>query len=71
MDLYIDECTQYIYNFGQPCLTLVTSCTLVTYDNYNIIEINETFINNFFVIILQLLCATIQLLDKLLLYINI
>jgi hypothetical protein len=76
MDLYTNECTQYIYNFGQPCLILVTSCTIITYDNYNIIEINETFINNFFVIILQLLCATTQLLAKLLLlllllYINI
>jgi len=49
MDLYINECTLYIYNFDQPCLTLVTSCTIITYDKYNTIEINETFINNFFV----------------------
>jgi hypothetical protein len=76
MDFYVHECTQYIYNFGQPCLTLITSYTIITYDNYNTIEKNQTFINNFFAIILQLLYATTQLLAKLLLlllllYINI
>jgi hypothetical protein len=62
--------------FWSPCLTLVTSYTIITYDNYNTIEINQTFINNFFAIILQLFNATTQLLAKLLLlllllYINI
>jgi hypothetical protein len=67
--------TIYI-QFWSPCLTLVTSYTIITYDNYNTIEINQTFINNFFAIILQLFYATTQLLAKLLLlllllYINI
>jgi hypothetical protein len=67
--------TIYI-QFWSPCLTLVTSYTIITYDNYNTIEINQTFINNFFAIILQLFNATTQLLAKLLLlllllYINI
>jgi hypothetical protein len=67
MDFYIDECTEYIYNFGQPCLTLITSYTIITYDNYNTIQINQTFINNFFAIILQFIYATTQLLAILLL----
>jgi hypothetical protein len=44
-----------IYNFGQPSLILLASYTKVTYDNYNIIKINEEFINKLFAIILQLL----------------
>ncbi len=43
------------YDFSQTCLTLLTSCTNVTYANYNTTSINETFINNFFAITLQLL----------------
>ncbi len=42
-------------NLGQPCLTLLTSYTRITYDIYNTIGINETLINNFFATILQLL----------------
>jgi len=48
IDLYTNECMHNIYGFGQPCLTLLTSYTMVTYDNYNMTKINETFIHNFF-----------------------
>jgi hypothetical protein len=51
----MDECMHCIYNFGQPCLTLLESYTRVIYDIYNTIGINETLINNFFATILQLL----------------
>ncbi len=51
MDHYINECTHYIYGFGQPYLILLTSYIIITYDNYNTIGINETFINNFLAII--------------------
>jgi hypothetical protein len=49
----------YIYSFGQPCLTLLTSCTIVAYDNYNTIGINETLINNLFATTLKLLVIII------------
>jgi hypothetical protein len=52
MDPYVNEYMHKIYNFSQPCLTLSTSCTKVTYDNYNTIGIYETPINNFFATIL-------------------
>jgi hypothetical protein len=48
----MDECTHYIYGFGQPCFTLLTSCIKIVYHKYNAIEINETLINNYFVTIL-------------------
>jgi hypothetical protein len=51
----MDECMHCIYGFGQLCLTLLASCMKVTYDNYNIPITNETFINNIFAAILQLL----------------
>jgi len=54
MDPYTYECTPYIYDFGQPCMTLLSSCMRTTYDNYSTIRINETLIDNFFIIILQL-----------------
>jgi len=44
----MNECTHCIHGFGQLCLILLTSYTKVTYDNYNTIGINETFINIFF-----------------------
>jgi hypothetical protein len=40
MNPFIDECTHHLYNFGQPCLTLLKSYTSVTYDNYNATRIN-------------------------------
>jgi hypothetical protein len=48
MDPYTNECTNCIYGFGQPCLTLLTSCMNVTDDNYNATRINETLISNVF-----------------------
>ncbi len=48
MDPYINECTHHIYGFGQPCLILLTSYIIITYDNYNTIGVNENFINNLF-----------------------
>ncbi len=66
MDPYMDDGTYCIYNFGQPCLTLLASYTKITYDNYNIIRINERciskFICNYFTTIILDLCETIQLL---------
>jgi hypothetical protein len=59
MDPYTNECMQCIYGIGQPCLTLVTNYTKVTYDNYNTTWINEALIINFFVNILQLLAKII------------
>jgi hypothetical protein len=58
------ECMHCIYNFGQPWLILLASCTIVIYDNYNIIGIHETFFNNFFTIIILDLCVRTQLLVK-------
>jgi hypothetical protein len=46
IDPYTNKRTHHVYNFGQPYLTLLTSCTIVTYDNYNTTQINEEFINN-------------------------
>jgi len=34
--------THCIYDFGQPCLVLLTSNMEATYNNYNTIRINET-----------------------------
>jgi hypothetical protein len=34
MDIYIIECTHHKYSCNQPCLTLLTSCNLITCDNY-------------------------------------
>jgi hypothetical protein len=42
------ERTHHIYCSGQLFLALLTNCTKIAYDNYNIIKINETFISNFF-----------------------
>jgi len=55
MDPYMNGYKHYTYGFGQPCLTLWTSCTWITYDNYNITKMNETFVNNFFTTTLQIL----------------
>ncbi len=55
MDFYMDECICRIYGISQPCFILLASCTKVPYDNYNILGINETFINNLFTITLELL----------------
>jgi hypothetical protein len=41
MDPYTNDYTNYIYDFGQLCLTLLASTTRVTYNNYNTIWINE------------------------------
>jgi hypothetical protein len=46
--IWMNECTHCIYGFGQPYLTLLASCTRITYDNYNTTRINETLINNVF-----------------------
>jgi hypothetical protein len=40
MYIYTIQCTHHIYGCSQPCLTLLTSCTLVTCNNYIIIRIN-------------------------------
>jgi hypothetical protein len=53
-DLCMNECTCHMYDFGQPRLILLASCTRITYD-YNTIGINEAFISHFFAITLQLL----------------
>jgi hypothetical protein len=75
MDPYMDDGTYYIYYFGQPCLTLLTRYTKVTYDNYNIIGINETFISklicNYFTTIVLDICATTQLLTTIIIGISI
>lgn len=46
--MYANEYMHCIYDFSQPCLTLLRSCVIVIYDNYNTTRINEAFINNFF-----------------------
>ncbi len=51
MDPYTNERTCNIYNFGQPCLILLASCTRIAYENYNIIGIIESLITNLFEII--------------------
>jgi hypothetical protein len=43
----MNECTHCVRSFGQLCLILLTSYMKVTYDNYNTIGTNETFINFF------------------------
>ncbi len=58
MDLYTSECMHYTYDFGQPCLILLTSCTRITYDNYNTSRINETRVNNYFTTIILDFYAT-------------
>ncbi len=55
MNLYINECIHHIYGISQLCFILLTSCTKATYDNYNIIEINETLTSNLVTITLELL----------------
>jgi hypothetical protein len=40
MYIYTIQCTLYTYGCSQPCLTLLTSCILVTCNNYIRIEIN-------------------------------
>jgi len=71
----MDDGTYCIYNFGQPCLILLASYTKVTYDNYNIIGTNETFISklicNYFTTITLDFCATIQLLATIIIGISI
>jgi hypothetical protein len=53
-------------------LILLSSCIRIIYDNYNTIELNEAFINNFFAIILQLLYLIfVQLADYYLLLFTI
>jgi hypothetical protein len=67
--------SHHIYNFGQSCLTLLASCMKVTYYNYNTNGMNEALINNLFAITLQTimlgLCATTQLLGKIIIFIII
>jgi hypothetical protein len=72
MNPHTNESTHHIYDFGLPCLTLLSSCIRIIYDNYNTIEINEAFINNLFAIILQLLYwIFLQVTNLLLLLINL
>jgi len=66
MDPFMNDYKHYTYGFGQPCLTLLRNCTWITYENYNTIGINETFINNFFGTILQILHWIFVQLPKLL-----
>jgi hypothetical protein len=55
MDPYTNDCTHYIYDFGQLCLILLASTTRVAYDKYNTIWINE----HSFATFLQLLVTII------------
>jgi hypothetical protein len=38
--IYTIQCTPYIYNYSQQCLILLTSCILVTCNNYITTKIN-------------------------------
>jgi hypothetical protein len=71
----MDDGTYCIYNFGQPCLTLLASYTKVTCDNYNTIGINEMFISklicNYFTTIILDICATTQLLATIIIGISL
>jgi hypothetical protein len=58
----MNDYTHHIYNFGQPCLNFLASCTRITYENYNTTRINEALISNFFVTTILNFCATTQLL---------
>jgi hypothetical protein len=40
MYIYTIQCTHYIYDSSQPCLTLLTSCILITCNNYITTRIN-------------------------------
>jgi hypothetical protein len=40
MYVYTIQCTHCIYGYSQPCLTLLTSCTLIACNNYITIRIN-------------------------------
>jgi len=62
MDLYTNERTHHIYSFGQLCLTLLTSCMKITYDNNNTTRINEALVSNCFATIILDICATTWLL---------
>jgi hypothetical protein len=41
MHIYTIYCMHSIYGWSQPCLTLLTSCTLITYNNYITTKINS------------------------------
>jgi hypothetical protein len=75
MDPYMADATYCIYNFGQPCLTLLASYMKATYDNYNTNGTNETFISklicNYFTAIILDFCATTQLLATVIIGIGI
>ncbi len=60
-----NECMYYIHGFSQPCLILFTSCTTITYDNYNTNGINEAFMINIFATTLQLLMTIIIIISSL------
>jgi hypothetical protein len=60
MDLYMNDCMYHIYGFSQPCLISLASCIRITYDIYSTTKLNEGFIINFTITILDL-CATTQL----------
>jgi hypothetical protein len=47
MDIYTVEYTHYKHDYNQSCLILLTSCTLVTCDNYITTRVNVP-INNYF-----------------------
>jgi hypothetical protein len=55
MDPYTNDCTHCIYNFGQPCLTLLTSTARVAYDNYNTIWISEHSLATFLQLVATLI----------------
>jgi hypothetical protein len=40
MYIYTIKCTHCIYNYSQPCLTFLTSCILIAYNNYITARIN-------------------------------
>ncbi len=40
MYIYTIQCMHFIYNYSQPCLTLLTNYTLITHNNYITIRIN-------------------------------
>jgi len=47
MDPYIDECMYHIL-LWLTIFNLLSNDTIITYDNYNTIEIHEAIINNYF-----------------------
>jgi hypothetical protein len=71
MDPCTNDYTHCIYDFGQPCLTLLTSSTKVAYDNYNTIWINEHSLSTSLQLLITIIIIILLLLLLLLLYISI